>query len=137
MATRSYAILAYQSHRSQTIKPLQSPTTPVLLHPCLARASQRRRKVKVLLQRHSLAPWSTCHLSSSSRRSTVDRVTYGPSDACCMNSSLAYRLSLTSRAIQETQSAAFYVSLISHTALSLSFKIVLICFFFYVFRVPA
>ena len=117
MATRSYAILAYQSHRSQTIKPLQSLTTPVLLHPCQVLASPRRRRALASLQRHSLAPWSTCHRNSSSRRSTVDRVTYGPSDACCMNSLSVYRLSLTSRAIQEIQFAAFFVSIISHTVL--------------------
>ena len=118
MATRSYATLAFLSHKLQTIKLRQSPMTPVLLHPCLVRASQRRRKALASLQQHSLAPSSTCHLSSSSRRSTVDRATYGPSDACCMSSSLVYHLSLTLRAIQETQSAEFYVSLISHTVLS-------------------
>ena len=48
----------------------------------------------------------------------MDRAIYGPSDACCMNSSLAFHLSLTLRAIQEIQSAAFYVSLTSHTVLS-------------------
>ena len=121
MATRSYAISVYRSHRSQTIKPRQSPTTQVLLHPCLVQASPRRKKALTSLQRHSLAPWSTCLLSSSSRRNTVDRATYGPSDACCMNLLSVFRLSMTSRAIQETQSAAFYVSLISHTDCPLSF----------------
>ena len=118
MATRSYATLAFRFHKLQTIKLRQLPTMPVLLHPCLVRVSQRRRKALASLQQHSLAPSSTCHLNSSSRRSTVDRATYGLSDACCMSSSLEYHLSLTLRAIQETQSAEFYVSLISHTLLS-------------------